>query len=107
MFSLPLSVTGHQSPKDTRFCTTWLKERGAEHEQQLSRLTPCYAGTASVAKSALSTSAPCKRIEVPAQAAAKVKWSVADSPGTSEEHHLFYPHHDFHYETTFQGTKLF
>lgn len=81
------------------------QEKGAEHEQQPSRLTPCYAGTASVAKSALSTSTPCKKIEAPAQMTAKAKWSVADSPETSEEHDLFYPHHNFHYETTFQGTK--
>lgn len=37
---------------------------------------------------------------------AKVKWSVADSPETSEERDLFYPHHNLHYETTFEGTKL-
>lgn len=36
----------------------------------------------------------------------KVKWSMADSPETSEERDLFYRHHDFHYQTTFQGTKL-
>lgn len=31
--SSPLSLPGHQSPKGTKFWATWLKKKGAEHEQ--------------------------------------------------------------------------
>lgn len=70
----------------------WLKKQGGEHEHQLPRAAPCCAGTVLAATSALSSSTP-------TQMSAKVKWSMVDSPETSEEHDLFYLHHDFHYQT--------
>lgn len=93
-----LSLTDHWSPKGASSFAMWLKKQGAEHDQQLSRVAPCCLGTGLAATSAPSASTP-------TQMSAKVKWSMVDTPETSEEHDLFYLHHDFHYQKTFQGTK--